>query len=433
MMMVPACLVIFLLLLLVPLPAQTQEKECGAVSECIHYSDCEPYKRAVEKRKTLRKPSCQLRETRKALKEALCNKAEQKVCCGLCGLDQECLPQKDCPSFNDWKKTLAKLDKNSSEYKIAEEKLEKKICDPVSQSVCCEKTSQCNSDQPRSLSKSKSCDPANGSCLPGPGRCGLAGTEERVGFSVGGKDTKPGEFPFTALLGRKLKGGNLFRGSTYGYLFTCGGTLINLRYVVTGAHCHHPTKQRSQINMVRLGEYEVTDHRRRDCTVEFCLEDLQEFSIRPEDVTRHPDFKDQPGGAPINDIALIRLPKLASENLGVRVACLPIDPVVAARGLNVPDIKEGLVSYYPTVVGWGYTESGPEAELEGKKEKVGSSIQQKLEVPVLSESECSRRLVKPRPDQICAGGEKGKAFCAVSIIESSTKKEKEREKFELIT
>ena len=202
----------------------------------------------------------------------------------------------------------------------------------------------------------------------------------------------------------------------YGYLFTCGGTLVNLRYVVTGAHCHHPTKVRQQINMVRLGEYEVTDHKRRDCSVEFCLEDLQEFTIRPEDVTRHPDFKEQKGGPPTNDIALIRLPKLASENLGVRVACLPIDPLVAARGLNVPDIKEGLASYYGTVVGWGYTESGPDAKLEGKTEKVGTSIQQKLEVPVLSESKCGSRYIQPRSDQICAGGEKGKEFCAVSMI-----------------
>ena len=172
---------------------------------------------------------------------------------------------------------------------------------------------------------------------------------------------------------------------------------------------------RQQINIVRLGEYEVTDRKRPDCSVEFCLEDLQEFSVRPEDVTRHPDFKEEKGGSPINDIALIRLPEVASKNLGVRVACLPIDSLLAARALNVPGIGEGLASYYGTMVGWGYTESGPEAKLSGKKEKVGSSIQQKLEVPVLSESECRAKQIQPRPNQICAGGEKGKEFCAVSI------------------
>ena len=420
--MVLACLFTISLLLLAPFPTKSEDVECQGVSEeCIHYSKCQPYTRAIERKKTLEKPSCELKAARKRLKDALCNKADQKVCCGLCDFDQECVPQKDCPSFSEERRTLATLEKGSSEYESAEEKLKKRICDAASQSVCCEKPSQCNSDQAKTQSSSKqpeaskSCDPANGSCLPGRGRCGLAGSEQRVGFSVGGKDTKPGEFPFTALLGRKLKGGNLFRGSVYGYLFTCGGTLINLRYVVTGAHCHHPTKVRQQINMVRLGEYEVTDHKRRDCSVEFCLEDLQEFSIRPEDVTRHPDFQEGKGGPPINDIALIRLPEIASENLGVRVACLPIDPLVAARVLNVPGIGEGLASYYATMVGWGYTESGPDAKLEGKKEKVGTSIQQKLEVPVLSEYECSSRHIQPRPDQICAGGEKGKEFCAVSI------------------
>ena len=208
----------------------------------------------------------------------------------------------------------------------------------MNKTVCCKKTSPCDS-----------CDPANGSCLPSLGKCGLAGGEQRI---VGGQDALPGEFPFTALLGRKVK--LKTRGVVVDkYLYTCGGTLINLRYVVTAAHCHHPTEKRNQINLVRLGEYQVTDHKRRDCTAEFCLEDFQEFDIKPEDVTRHPGFEQDPDGRTINDIALIRLPKLARENTAVRLACLPTNPTVAAKELNVPNIREGLVSYRPTVVGWG--------------------------------------------------------------------------------
>ena len=174
--MVPACLTSIFLLLLVPLPAQSEDRECeGVTDECVHYSECQPYTRAVEKKKTLRKPSCELRVTRKRLKDVLCNKDEQKVCCGLCDLDQECISQKDCPSFSNERKSLAKLEKGSSEYKSAEEKLKKKICDPASQSVCCEKPSQCNSDQPQSSSRVaaaksggeriKSCNPANALCV----------------------------------------------------------------------------------------------------------------------------------------------------------------------------------------------------------------------------------------------------------------------------
>ena len=166
--------------------------------------------------------------------------------------------------------------------------------------------------------------------------------------------------------------------------------------------------------MVRLGEFEVTDHRKPDCAGDFCLEDPQEFDIKPEDVIRHPDFGEEADGRVTNDIALIRLPKLAKENQAVRLACLPIDAAVAARELNVPDIREGLVSYRPTAVGWGKNVTSE--RLSGVRERVGSAVQQKLALPVLSESECSGRYVEPRPDQICAGGEEGKEFCTVSIL-----------------
>ena len=139
---------------------------------------------------------------------------------------------------------------------------------------------------------------------------------------IGGTDASPGEFPFTALLGRKFR-----RGLTkeQGYVWTCGGSLINLRYVVTAAHCHHPDHERNQVTLVRLGEWEVTDHKKPDCTSDFCLEDIQEFEVNPEDVVVHPDFKEVSPGRVVNDIALIRLPRPAVENLGVRVACLPIE------------------------------------------------------------------------------------------------------------
>ena len=113
---------------------------------------------------------------------------------------------------------------------------------------------------------------------------------------------------------------------------------------------------------VRLGEYEVTDANRPDCVGggdNFCLEDPQDFDIAPEDVVLHPDYgKDRQRKLTntINDIALIRLPSLAKENLAVRVVCLPILPKVAAEQLNVPDLGIGLTSFYPTVVGWGHTE-----------------------------------------------------------------------------
>ena len=408
-------LVLLALLLLVDGGLEEVDRKCEGAIECLHHAECEPYKEATKQMKLLPKPSCKLKEARQELKGRVCNKAEQGVCCSPCALGQVCTPQKDCQSFTEEKSKLRNLDKDSSEYTSVRANLVKRICDPVSKTVCCEKNSRCTSATPQVQSlgskRSKSCDPANGSCLPETGRCGLAGGEQRI---VGGQDALPGEFPFTALLGKKTKR-KVPRGLVVTkYIYTCGGTLINLRYVVTAANCHNPTEKTNQIDLVRLGEYEVTDHRRPDCAGDFCLEDPQEFDIKPEDVIRHPDFGEEADGRVINDIALIRLPKLAKENQAVRLACLPIDAAVAARDLNVPDIREGLVSYRPTAVGWGKNVTSE--RLSGVRERVGSAVQQKLALPVLSESECSGRYVQPRPDQICAGGEEGKEFCTVSIL-----------------
>ena len=230
-------------------------------------------------------------------------------------------------------------------------KIKSLICDKNTRSICCPLDdespvvrSQNAIPVPQSL-PSRSCDPAKGSCLPELGSCGKAGREQRI---VGGKDALPGEFPFTALLGRKGKrrAGGV---SVDVRVFTCGGTLINLRYVVTAAHCHHRTLRRKQISLVRLGEYEVTDHNRPDCAGDFCLEDPQDFDIEPEDVILHPDYGRERQGQitnTINDIALIRLPRTASVNLAVRVVCLPIHPKIAAAQLNVPNIDEGLVEAF---------------------------------------------------------------------------------------
>ena len=65
------------------------------------------------------------------------------------------------------------------------------------------------------------------------------------------------------------------------------------------------------------------------------------------------------------------------------------------------------------ILGWG--KKVVNNDLQGVRERVGSSIQQKLALPVLSKLEYGRRFREPRPDQICAGGEEGKGFCAVSI------------------
>jgi len=412
------------------------DKRCTGEAQCQHKSSCETFTKATAEFKKLTRNSCQWKEALTELRGSICNKAESGVCCKPCGLGEECTPQDECPSFLEEKNKLGTLSRGSTGHRALLEKIKARICDKATKTVCCERAdSKCvDSTQstsllslpsrpslpsfPRPPVQSNSCDPVRGSCLPEPDKCGMAGGEQRV---VGGLDARPGEFPFTALLGRKRKRKG-HQGIVYDEkTFTCGGALINLRYVVTAAHCHHPTKRRKQLNLVRLGEYEVTQHTARDCSGDFCLEDIQDFDVRPEDVTMHPgyDKKRQSHQSQIvntiNDIALIRLPSPAKLGLAVRVACLPLRPEVSAAQLNVPDINEGLASYYPTIVGWGFTEGDPfDQKFAGTWEKVASPIQQKLAVPVLSTRECRAKLFDfiPRFDQICAGGEEGKDSCS---------------------
>merc|ERR1712130_369336 len=200
------------------------------------------------------KNSCKQKEALAELRGSVCNKKENGVCCNQCGLGQVCAPQSECTSFQAERSKLVKLSKGSTEYSDLLERIKNRICDKTTWAVCCERVdSKCSVPRNEILVlqslPGSSCDPTRGSCLPELGSCGKAGREQRI---VGGKD---------ALLGRKGK--RRAGGVTVDVnVFTCGGTLINLRYVVTAAHCHHATLRRKQISLVRLGEYEVTDHNR---------------------------------------------------------------------------------------------------------------------------------------------------------------------------
>ena len=94
------------------------------------------------------------------------------------------------------------------------------------------------------------------------------------------------------------------------------------KYVLTAAHCHDKTIKRFQIVEVVLGDYDLSID--PDCAS--CV-DPQRFRISPQDVIQHEDWNLDKVVENANDIALVRLPRLAetvNENFEqtVQPACL---------------------------------------------------------------------------------------------------------------
>ena len=93
--------------------------------------------------------------------------------------------------------------------------------------------------------------------------------------------------------------------------------------------------------MVRLGEWQVGQ--KQDCLKDkkACLPPVQD--IPAKQVIVHENYQKNSvtddGATVENDIALIRLERSASLNVGVQPACLPLQPAQAALALGLPDIR----------------------------------------------------------------------------------------------
>ncbi|KAF4522646.1 hypothetical protein B566_EDAN011045 [Ephemera danica] len=158
---------------------------------------------------------------------------------------------------------------------------------------------------------------------------------------IRGKMTSPGSHPWMARIGY------ITATKPNSIMYSCGGSLITARYVLTAAHCTVNAPSNYRLSWVLLGEHDTATN--PDCEVRpgfppVCSPPPQ--LIRVERFVSHPQFHQQSYD---NDIAIIRLTHNADLSTeAVQPICLPVG-----------DLQSKLYTRQMlTTTGWGITEKG---------------------------------------------------------------------------
>ncbi|KAK3909566.1 Serine protease easter [Frankliniella fusca] len=301
-----------------------------------------------------------------------------------CDAGAVCKPLKDCPALSG----LAQRGKRPSKEEV--QTLQSAHCGFMSihPKVCCP-----TSPGPRPR--------------PGPGGAGAAGPgmtsaalsnlqllplsqcgpvlADRI---IGGREAQVNELPWMARLG--------YRRDEYSTRldYSCGGSLISNRYVLTAAHCINEQTGLVPVS-VRLGEKDARTP--IDCEKhsgeEVCA--LPPVDVDVERVIKHKDYGQNRFQ---NDIALLRLAETVSFTDSVKPVCLPVEGDERRRDLTGKKVQ---------VAGWG--------RVANRNGATTSETLMKVAVPVTPAEDCivayqPLQLVISPDRQMCAG-DKGKDSC----------------------
>ncbi|XP_011642170.1 serine protease persephone-like isoform X1 [Pogonomyrmex barbatus] len=152
----------------------------------------------------------------------------------------------------------------------------------------------------------------------------------------GGTLSESGEFPYMVALGYENEDKDDDDSDAIKY--TCGGTLISSRYVLTAAHCVNNVQEKVPIE-VRVGSEDLRN-----------VGDAQR--IRISNIITHPQYK---RSVNYNDVAILKLSTPVRVASNVRPIC------IQTKSLDTMNIQSNTKFI---VIGWGATDLGEEGSTK---------------------------------------------------------------------